>query len=61
MNDWLSKGNLKNDTYKEFFVMENVSAIIVTGMEIQARDHWQKAYVVRAVNLSELQLLSSTE
>jgi len=23
MNDWLSMGNLKNDTHNEFFVMEN--------------------------------------
>lgn len=50
MNDWVSQGHLKNDHYAEFFVMENQKDL----SQMSAREHWQKAYVVRSVNLNEL-------
>jgi len=48
LNDWLEKATLESDLHDEFFVTPNSSV----QAEMTARDHWQKAFVVRSVNLS---------
>lgn len=49
LQEWLVNGTLSDDIYSEFFVMQQS-----TAQASNAREHWQKAYVVRSVNLSEL-------